>query len=139
MKLLYILLFVLFAGLIIKSFYTHYISKTKRYFAFDDSRYREEDDFLKIHALNIGNLERIFLYLMLVTYLAALAVFIFTDHPAAIWILATVLAWQFVLSMFIDLKLYSAFHDKGHLFMVVIWLILIVVLYFGLSKFDIYA
>lgn len=139
MKLLYILLFVLFAGLIIKSFYTHYISKTKRYFAFDDRRYAEEDDFLKIQALNIANLERVFLYLMLVTYLAALAVFIFTDHPIAIWILATVLAWQFVLSMFIDLKLYSAFHDKGHLFMVAIWLILIVVLYFGLSRFDIYA
>src|SRR5699024_10426871 len=139
MKILYILLFILFAGLISKSFYTHYFSKKKRYFAFDDSRYREEEDFVKIHVLNFGKLERVLLYLMIVTYLAGLSVFIFTEPPAAIRLLTTVLAWQFVLSMFIDLKLYAAFYDKGHLFMVVIWLILIVVLYFGLSRFDIYA
>ena len=74
---------------------------------------------------------------MLATYLAALAIFIFTDSEMAIWVLATVLAWQFVLSAFVDLKLYSAFHDKGHLFMVAVWLILIVVLYYGLSRIDI--
>ncbi|CAM4178372.1 hypothetical protein [Lacicoccus alkaliphilus] len=134
---MYILLFVLFAGLIFKSFHTHYISKRKRYFSFDDSRYTGEDDFLKISELNIRQLERIFLYLMLATYLAALAIFIFTDSEMAIWVLATVLAWQFVLSAFVDLKLYSAFHDKGHLFMVAVWLLLIVVLYYGLSRFEI--
>lgn len=134
---MYILLFVLFAGLILKSFHTHYISKTKRYFSFDDRRYTGEDDFLKISELNIKQLERIFLYLMLVTYILALVIFIFTGSEVAIWVLATVLAWQFVLSALVDLKLYSAFHDKGHLFMVVVWIALIIVLYYGLSRIDI--
>lgn len=135
---MYILLFVLFAGLIIKSFYTHFVSKTKRYFAFDDRRYAEEEDFLKIESLNIKMWERIFLFIMTLTYIASLILLLTGWEEISIWVLVTVLAWQFLLSCIIDFKLYTAFHDKSHLLLSIIWLFAIVVVYVGLSRIDIF-
>lgn len=134
----HILLFILFGGLLIKSSYTHFISKRKRYFAFDDRRYTEEDDFLKIERLNIKMLERVFLVIMTLTYAAALILLFTGQESLSIWVLATVLAWQFLLSSIIDFKLYTAFHDKSHLVLSVIWVIAVVIVYVGVSRIDVF-
>src|SRR5690625_7341626 len=63
--------FILFGGQLIKSFYTHYISEKRKYFSFDDRRFTE-DDYMKVQDLNIGGLERVFLYIMFAIYAGAL-------------------------------------------------------------------
>jgi hypothetical protein len=134
----YILLFVLFAGLIIKSYYTHFFSKKRRYFSFDETRYTEEDDFLKIEQLNIKILERVFLLLMTTAYIVSLILLVSSQENLSIWLLATVLALQFLLTCMIDFKLYIAFYDKSHLVLSIIWLVAIVIVFFGASKIEVF-
>lgn len=135
---MHILLFVLFGGLITKSVYTHFFSKKKRYFAFDESRYTEEEDFLKISQLNIKMLERVFLIIMILTYITSVVMLVTGFESQSIWVLATVLVWQFILSSIIDFRLYTAFHDKSHLFLSVIWVLAVVIVYVGVARIDMF-
>ncbi|KKK33365.1 hypothetical protein WN59_11460 [Salinicoccus sediminis] len=117
--------FILFAGQLIKSFYTHYISEKRKYFSFDDRRFTD-DDYLKVQDLNIGRLERTFLYIMLVIYVAALLVHLFLSPILSIWLLGAFFSSILLLSMIVDLKLYTVAHDRTHIIMAVIWLVMII-------------
>lgn len=120
--------FILLAGLLIKSFYTHYISEKRKYFSFDDRRFTD-DDYLKVQDLNIGSIERIFLYIMLFLYIIALLVHLFINPVWSIWIVALFVSAMLTLSIIVDLKLYTVSHDKSHLVMVGIWTIVIIAVF----------
>lgn len=117
--------FILFAGQLIKSFYTHYISEKRKYFSFDDRRFTD-DDYLKVQDLNIGRLERTFLYIMLAIYVAALLVHLFLSPILSIWLLGAFFSSILLLSMIVDLKLYTVAHDRTHIIMAVVWLVMII-------------
>ncbi len=117
--------FILFAGQLIKSFYTHYISDKRKYFSFDDRRFTD-DDYLKVQDLKIGQLERIFLYIMLAIYVSALLVHIFISPILSIWLLGIFFSSILLLSLLVDLKLYTVAYDKSHIIMAVIWLVMII-------------
>lgn len=135
---MYILLMILFAGLVLKGFYTHFFSKTRRYFSFDERRYtQDEDNLLKLQSLNIRDLERIFLILMAITHILAVFLYGIGSGELSVWVLATVLVWQLLLSSIIDFRLYKAFYDRAHLVMAVIWIIAIVLVYVGITRMDI--
>ncbi|WP_020006711.1 hypothetical protein [Salinicoccus albus] len=122
------LIFILLAGLLIKSFYTHYISEKRKYFSFDDRRFTD-DDYLKVQDLNIGSIERVFLYVMLALYILALGVHLFINPVWAVWIAALFVSTMLTLSIVVDLKLYTVSYDKSHLVMVAIWAIVIIALF----------
>ncbi|WP_017547701.1 hypothetical protein [Salinicoccus carnicancri] len=117
--------FILFAGQLIKSFYTHYISEKRKYFSFDDRRFTD-DDYLKVQDLNIDRLERTFLYIMLAVYVAALLAHLFLNPILSIWLLGAFFSCILLLSMIVDLKLYTIGHDRTHIIMAVIWLAMII-------------
>ena len=117
--------FILFAGQLIKSFYTHYISEKRKYFSFDDRRFTD-DDYLKVQDLNIGRLERVFLYIMLTVYVAALLVHLFLNPILSIWLLGAFFSCILLLSVLVDLKLYTVAHDRTHIIMAVIWMVMII-------------
>ncbi|WP_246153245.1 hypothetical protein [Salinicoccus hispanicus] len=117
-------MYILFAGLLLKSFHTHYISDKRKYFSFDDRRFTD-DDYLKVQDLNIGRLEGIFLFTMLGLLLLALGVHLFIDPVLSIWFLGIFVAVMMLLSLIVDLKLYTVAHDRSHLVMAVIWLAVI--------------
>lgn len=117
--------FILFAGQLIKSFYTHYISEKRKYFSFDDRRFTD-DDYVKVQDLKIGRLERTFLYIMLAIYVAALLVHLFLSPILSIWLLGAFFSSILLLSMIVDLKLYTVAHDRTHIIMAVVWLVMII-------------
>lgn len=128
--------FILFAGQLIKSFYTHYISEKRKYFSFDDRRFTD-DDYLKVQDLKIGQLERIFLYIMLAIYIAALLVHLFISPVFSIWLLGLFFSSILLLSLLVDLKLYTIARDKSHIIMAVIWLVMIIGIFGFLSMASI--
>ncbi|HIW13716.1 MAG TPA: hypothetical protein H9891_11245 [Candidatus Salinicoccus stercoripullorum] len=117
--------FILFGGQLIKSFYTHYISEKRKYFSFDDRRFTE-DDYMKVQDLNIGGLERVFLYIMFAIYAGALLVHLFLSPILSIWLLGAFFSCILLLSVIVDLKLYTIAYDKTHIIMAVIWLVMII-------------
>lgn len=128
--------FILFAGQLIKSFYTHYISEKRKYFSFDDRRFTD-DDYLKVQSLNIRQLERTFLYIMLAIYVAALLVHLFVSPIISIWILGVFFSSILLLSLLVDLKLYTVSYDKTHIIMAVIWLVMITGIFIFLTMASI--
>lgn len=120
MTMIFVLIYILLAGLLIKSFYTHYISERRKYFSFDDRRFTD-DDYLKVQDLNIEKLERIFLFFMLFLFLLALGVHLFVDPVLSIWLIALFVSSMLTLSLIVDIRLYTISYDRSHLVMSVIW------------------
>ncbi|TVT28267.1 hypothetical protein FO441_07600 [Salinicoccus cyprini] len=117
---IFTLIYILFAGLLLKSFHTRYISEKRKYFSFDDRRFTD-DDYLKVQDLNIGRLEGIFLFIMLGVLLLALGVHLFIDPVLSVWLIGLFLAAMLLLSLIVDLKLHTVTYDRSHLVMAVIW------------------
>ncbi|GAB3067008.1 hypothetical protein ACFOU0_00200 [Salinicoccus sesuvii] len=117
---IFTLIYILFAGLLLKSFHTRYISEKRKYFSFDDRRFTD-DDYLKVQSLHLGRLENVFLFIMLVLLLLALGIHIFVDPVLSIWILGAFVATMMLLSLIVDFKLYTVTYDRSHLIMAIIW------------------
>lgn len=117
---IFTLMYILFAGLLLKSFHTRYISEKRKYFSFDDRRFTD-DDYLKVQGLNIGRLEGIVLFIMLALLVLALGIHLFIDPVLSIWLLGIFVAVMMLLSLIVDLKLYTVAYDRSHLIMAIIW------------------
>ena len=123
---MYILLFVLVAGLLIKFAMTTFFNDERLHFSFDERRYFiEEEAIAKIMRLQLVKIERAFLILMTLVFIAGAVLFFTGSQTIGIWLLISVIILQLVLNMITDIKLYSAFYDKSNLVMTVIWLALI--------------
>lgn len=123
---MYILLFVLVAGLLIKFAMTTFFNDERLHFSFDERRYFiEEEAIAKIMRLQLVKIERAFLILMTLVFIAGAVLFFTGSQTIGIWLLISVIILQLVLNIITDIKLYSAFYDKSNLVMTVIWLALI--------------
>lgn len=124
---MYILLFVLVAGLLIKFAMTTFFNKERIHFSFDERRYfSDEKSIAKIMRLKLVNIERVFFFIMAVIFIAGSIIFFTGNITLGIWLLISVIILQIVLNIVADLKLYTAFYDKSNLAMIVIWVGLIV-------------
>lgn len=124
---MYILLFVLVAGLLIKFAMTTFFNKERIHFSFDERRYfSDEKSISKIMRLKLVNIERVFFFVMAVIFIAGSIIFFTGNITLGIWLLISVIILQIVLNIVADLKLYTAFYDKSNLAMIVIWVGLIV-------------
>lgn len=124
---MYILLFVLVAGLLIKFAMTTFFNKERIHFSFDERRYfSDEKSISKIMRLKLVNIERVFFFVMAVIFIAGSIIFFTGNITLGIWLLISVITLQIVLNIVADLKLYTAFYDKSNLAMIVIWVGLIV-------------
>lgn len=124
---MYILLFVLVAGLLIKFAMTTFFNKERIHFSFDERRYfSDEKSIAKIMRLKLVNIERVFFFVMAVIFIAGSIIFFTGNITLGIWLLISVIILQIVLNIVADLKLYTAFYDKSNLAMIVIWVGLIV-------------
>lgn len=119
---MYILLFVLVLGLLIKFSMTTFVSKERLHFSFDERRYfSDEKAIAKIMRLNLIKIERIFLIAMAILFLIAAIIFFIGIINLSIWLLVGVVILQLILNIVVDFRLYTAFYDKSNLVMMVIW------------------
>lgn len=124
---MYILLFVLVLGLLIKFAMTTFLNDERLHFSFDERRYfSDEKAIAKIMRLKLVNIERIFFSVMTVLFIVGAIIFFTGNITLGIWLLIGVIILQLILNIVIDLRLYSAFYDKSNLFMTIIWLGLII-------------
>lgn len=123
---MYILLFVLVAGLLIKFAMTTFFNAEKIHFSFDERRYfSDEKAIAKIMRLKLVNIERVFFFLMCAVFILGVVIFFTGNTTLGIWLLIGVIILQIVLNIVADFKLYTAFYDKSNLAMIVIWVGLI--------------
>lgn len=124
---MYILLFVLVLGLLIKFAMTTFLNDERLHFSFDERRYfSDEKAIAKIMRLKLVNIERIFLSVMTVLFIVGAIIFFTGNITFGIWLLIGVIILQLILNIVIDLRLYSAFYDKSNLIMTIIWVGLII-------------
>lgn len=124
---MYILLFVLVAGLLIKFAMTTYFNDERIHFSFDERRYfSDEKAIAKIMRLKLVNIERVFFFVMTAVFITGALIFFTGSITLGIWLLIGVIILQLVLNIVTDFKLYTAFHDKSNLAMTVIWAGLII-------------
>lgn len=119
---MYILLFILVAGLLIKFAVTTFFNDDRLHFSFDERRYfSDEKSIGKIMRLKLVNIERVFLIVMTAVFVIGAVIFFTGNITPGIWLLITVIILQLVLNIVTDFRLYTAFHDKSNLVMMVIW------------------
>lgn len=124
---MYILLFVLVAGLLLKFAMTTFFNDDRLHFSFDERRYFSDEKAIgKIMRLKLVYIERVFLVLMTVVFIIGAAVFFTENITLGVWFLVSVVILQLILNIVTDFKLYTALHDKSNLVMTVIWLLLII-------------
>lgn len=124
---MYILLFVLVGGLLLKFAMTTFFNDDRLHFSFDERRYFSDEKAIgKIMRLKLVNIERVFLVIMTVVFIIGAAVFFTGNITLGVWILVSVVILQLILNIVTDFKLYTALHDKSNLVMTVIWLLLII-------------
>lgn len=124
---MYILLFVLVLGLLIKFAMTTFFNDERLHFSFDERRYfSDEKAIAKIMRLNLVKIERIFLSVMTVLFIIGAIIFFMGNVTLGIWLLIGVIILQLVLNIVIDFRLYTAFYDKSNLVMTIIWIGLII-------------
>ncbi|CAM4214463.1 hypothetical protein [Jeotgalicoccus halotolerans] len=124
---MYILLFVLVAGLLLKFAMTTFFNDDRLHFSFDERRYFSDEKAIgKIMRLKLVYIERVFLVLMTVVFIIGAAVFFTGNITLGVWFLVSVVILQLILNIVTDFKLYTALHDKSNLVMTVIWLLLII-------------
>lgn len=124
---MYILLFVLVAGLLIKFAMTTFLNDERIHFSFDERRYfSDEKAIAKIMRLKLVNIERVFFFVMTAVFITGALIFFTGSITLGIWLLIGVIILQLVLNIVTDFKLYTAFHDKSNLVMTVIWAGLII-------------
>lgn len=124
---MYILLFVLVAGLLIKFAMTTFFNDERIHFSFDERRYfSDEKAIAKIMRLKLVNIERVFFFIMTAVFIAGALIFFTGNITLGIWLLIGVIILQLMLNIVTDFKLYTAFYDKSNLVMTVIWAGLII-------------
>lgn len=124
---MYILLFILVAGLLIKFAMTTFFNDNRLHFSFDERRYfSDEKAIAKIMRLKLVNIERVFFIVMTVIFVIGAVIFFSGGITLGIWLLIGVIILQLVLNIVTDFRLYTAFHDKSNLVMMVIWVGLII-------------
>lgn len=124
---MYILLFVLVGGLLIKFAMTTFFNDERIHFSFDERRYfSDEKAIAKIMRLKLVNIERVFFFIMTAVFIFGSIIFFTGNITLGIWFLIGVIILQIMLNIVADVKLYTAFHDKSNLAMTVIWVGLIV-------------
>ena len=124
---MYILLFVLVAGLLIKFAMTTFLNDERIHFSFDERRYfSDEKAIAKIMRLKLVNIERVFFFIMTAVFIVGAIIFFTGNITLGIWLLIGVIILQLILNIITDFKLYTAFYDKANLAMTVIWAGLII-------------
>lgn len=124
---MYILLFVLVAGLLFKFAMTTFFNDDRLHFSFDERRYFSDEKAIgRIMRLKLVNIERVFLVIMTVVFIIGAVVFFTGNITLGVWLLVSVVILQLILNIVTDFRLYTAFHDKSNLVMTVIWLLLII-------------
>lgn len=124
---MYILLFVLVGGLLLKFAMTTFFNDDRLHFSFDERRYFSDEKAIgKIMRLKLVNIERVFLVIMTVVFIIGAVVFFTGNITLGVWLLVSVVILQLILNIVTDFRLYTAFHDKSNLVMTVIWLLLII-------------
>ena len=124
---MYILLFILVAGLLIKFAMTTFLNDERIHFSFDERRYfSDEKAIAKIMRLKLVNIERVFFFIMTAVFIVGALIFFTGNITLGIWLLIGVIILQLVLNIVTDFKLYTAFYDKSNLAMTVIWAGLII-------------
>ena len=123
---MYILLFILVAGLLIKFTMTTFFNKDRLHSSFDERRYfSDEKAIAKIMRLQLVKIERIFLVIMIIVFLAGAAIFFSGNIVLGVWLLISVIILQLIMNIITDFRLYTAVYDKANLVMTFIWLVLI--------------
>lgn len=124
---MYILLFVLVAGLLIKFAMTTFLNDERIHFSFDERRYfSDEKAIAKVMRLKLVNIERVFFFIMTAVFIVGAIIFFTGNITLGIWLLIGVIILQLILNIITDFKLYTAFYDKANLAMTVIWAGLII-------------
>src|SRR5690625_4295254 len=120
---MYILLFVLVLGLLIKFAMTTFLNDERLHFSFDERRYfSDEKAIAKIMRLKLVNIERVFLSVMTVLFIVGAIIFFTGNITLGIWLLIGVIILQLILNIVIDFRLYTAFYDKSNLVMTITWI-----------------